>query len=397
MNPVAAPWVRTRLRTAPGAACALALLVALTACLAAAFPRALDRYADTSLHHDLRQARPDRTSVLLTTGQPDFGSDLEQWQQDMRPGALRERYDSALGIVAGRLPVDRSQSAYGVRTTETIEVPDPWLPRPSGWDPQVYLAAQHGLGDHARLHAGRLPRTSGAPVTATSDRVEAVVTTETAEALHIEVGAVLHVPRVARAPLAVHITGVLAPRDPDGAYWATQPVLRTPSLQKVPGPPGADTDKYWLGALLLAPEAGPALLGTAGSPVRYWQFAPDAGALHAHDLDRLNSSVAALESGPGLREVRSAVAPDADVSTDLDEVFASFDRLRSGIAPLVTVAAAGTGTVAGVVLLMAAGLAADRRRAELALLRARGASLRGLVGRLLAETSVAAVPAGAVG
>ncbi|MCG8968230.1 FtsX-like permease family protein [Streptomyces sp. CL12-4] len=397
MNPVAAPWVRTRLRTAPGAACALALLVALTACLAAAFPRALDRYADTSLHHDLRQARPDRTSVVLTTGQPDFGSDLEQWQQDMRTDALRERYDSALRVVAGRLPVDRSQSAYGVRTTETIEVPDPWLPRPSGWAPQVYLAAQHGLGDHARLHTGRLPRTSGAPVTAASDRVEAVVTTETAEALHIEVGAVLHVPRVARAPLAVHITGVLAPRDPDGAYWATQPVLRTPSLQKVPGPPGADTDKYWLGALLLAPDAGPALLGTAGSPVRYWQFAPDAGALHAHDLGRLNSSVAALESGPGLREVRSAVAPDADVSTDLDEVFAAFDRLRSGIGPLVTVAAVGTGTVAGVVLLMAAGLAADRRRAELALLRARGASLRGLVGRLLAETSVAAVPAGAVG
>ncbi|MYR46315.1 ABC transporter permease, partial [Streptomyces sp. SID5910] len=110
-------------------------------------------------------------------------------------------------------------------------------------------------------------------------------------------------------------------------------------------------------------------------------------------LDRLNSSVAALESGPGLREVRSAVAPDVDVSTDLDEVFAAFDRLRSGIGPLVMVAAVGTGTVAGVVLLMAAGLAADRRRAELALLRARGASLRGLVGRLLAETSVVAVPA----
>lgn len=45
VKPVSAPWVRTRLRTAPGAAWALALLVALTACLAAAFPRALDRYA----------------------------------------------------------------------------------------------------------------------------------------------------------------------------------------------------------------------------------------------------------------------------------------------------------------------------------------------------------------
>ncbi|MFG3150730.1 FtsX-like permease family protein [Streptomyces sp. NPDC048219] len=396
MNPVAAPWVRTRLRTAPGAACALALLVALTACLAAAFPRALDRYADASLHHDLRQARPDRTGVVLTTARPDAGADLEQWQRDMRPGALRERYDSALGIVAGRLPVDRAQSAYGVRTTESIEVAEPWLPRPSGVAPQVHLAAQDGLGDHARLRTGRLPR-SGAPVTAATGQVEAAVTAETAEALHIEPGAVIHVPRVGGAPLAVRVTGVLAPRDPDGAYWATRPGLRTPSLEKVPGPPGADTDKYWVGTLLLAPDAGPVLLTTTGSPERYWQFAPATGALHAHRLDRLTSSVAALESGPGLRELRSAVAPDVDVSTDLDEVFAAFDRLRSGIGPLVTVAAVGTGTVAGVVLLMAAGLAADRRRAELALLRARGASLRGLVGRLLAETSVAAVPAGALG
>lgn len=46
---------------------------------------------------------------------------------------------------------------------------------------------------------------------------------------------------------------------------------------------------------------------------------------------------------------------------------------------------------------MAGGLAGDRRRAELALLRARGASVRGLAGRLLAETAVVAVPAGALG
>ncbi|GAA4939220.1 hypothetical protein GCM10023238_01130 [Streptomyces heliomycini] len=46
------------------------------------------------------------------------------------------------------------------------------------------------------------------------------------------------------------------------------------------------------------------------------------------------------------------------------------------------------------VLLMAGGLAADRRRGELTLLRARGGSLRGVAGRLLAETAVVAVPRG---
>ncbi|MBD0418374.1 ABC transporter permease [Streptomyces sp. TRM S81-3] len=397
MNPVAAPWVRTRLRAAPGAACALALLVALTACLAAAFPRAMDRYADAGLHRALEQARPDRTGILLTAPQPDLLLTPQQRQEALRPGPLRERYDKALAAVDRPLVVDRAASTYGVRTTQSLKVPDPWLPRPSGLPPQLVLATPHGLGDHARLHSGRLPRVTGAPVTAATSAVEAAVTTETARSLRIEVGSVLHVPGVERPPLTVRVTGILAPRAPEGAYWATQPLLRTPALVTVPGSTGPDPDQYWLGALLLAPEAAPALLGTAGNPVRYWQLASEYDALHAHDLDRLKTAVAALESGPGLRAVRSAVDPATDVGTDLDEVFASFDRLRSDIGPLIAVAAVGTATVAGVVLLMAGGLAADRRRAELALLRARGASLRGVAGRLLAETAVVALPAGALG
>ncbi|MFB6786609.1 FtsX-like permease family protein [Streptomyces olivaceus] len=398
VKPVSAPWVRTRLRTAPGAAWALAVLVALTACLAAAFPRALDRYADAGLDRALTQARPDRTSVLVTAPQPDPALSARERAESMRPERLAGRYGKVLAAVEGApLPVDRARSAYGVRTTEGLPVPEPWLPQPSGLPAQFYLAAQAGLGDHAEIGSGRLPRATGGPVTVATGALEAAVTVETARALRIKVGSVLHVPGVERAPFTVRVTGVLAPRDPDGAYWSAQPVLRKPSLMRVPGPPGADHQHYWLGALLLAPEAGPALLGTAGTPVRYWQAAPDTGALHAHDLSALTSAVAALESGPGLREVRAGVDPAADVSTDLDEVFAAFGELRSGIGPLVSVAAVGAGTVAGVVLLMAGGLAADRRRAELALLRARGASLRGVAGRLLAETSVVALPAGALG
>ncbi|MEV5804816.1 FtsX-like permease family protein [Streptomyces parvulus] len=399
MGPVSALRVRTRLRAAPGAAWALAVLVALTACLAAAFPRALDRYADAGLDRALALARPDRTSVLVTAPQPDFGLSPGEREEALRPDPLAVRYAGAVAAADRRAPltVDREQSTYGVRTTEGVTVPEPWLPMPSGIPPQFHFAAQHGLGDHARVGSGRLPRVTGAPVTARTGALEAAVTTETARRLRIEVGSVLHVPRVGGRPLTVRITGVLVPRDPDGAYWSTQPVLREPSLTRVPGPPGADREQYWLGALLLAPDAGPALLGTSGMPVRYWQLAPDTGALHAHDVDRLVSAVAALESGPGLREMRAEVDPLADVGTDLDETAVAFEGLRSGIGPLIAVAATGAGTVAGVVLLMAGGLAADRRRAELALLRARGASLRGVAGRLLAETAVVALPAGALG
>src|SRR5690606_8138084 len=155
--------------------------------------------------------------------------------------------------------------------------------------------------------------------------------------------------------------------------------------------------QYWKGALLLPPDAAPALLGTATEPYRYWNLAPAVDSLHGHDVPRLRTAVAATESGPALQRVREATSPLVSATSDLDEVLAHCERLRTAIGPLVAVAAFGTGTVAAVVLLMAGGLAAGRRRAELTLLRARGGSLTGLGGRLLAETAVVALPAAALG
>ncbi|CAL9465452.1 hypothetical protein SUDANB15_02705 [Streptomyces sp. enrichment culture] len=401
---VAAPWVRTRLRTAPGAAAALALLVAVTAFLAAALPLVTDRYGDAGLRRALETAGPDRTTVRLFAPPDGFvvesgrqGTDGRGWdgpEASLRPDAMRDSYAAVLASAGRSLPLDPGQSTHGVRTTGKLTVPDPWLSRPDDLPPRFSLVAQHGLADHARLRAGRLPEARGT-VTATTRTVEAAVSSETARKLNIGVGSVLHVPGTGRAPLAVRVTGIVDPRAPRGAYWSTDPLLRTPGLVTVPGDP--ERSRYWIGALLLAPGAAPAMLGTPGGPERYWQLAPSVSALRGHDLPRLTSAVASLVSGPLLRQARTATSPDAEADTSLDDVLADHARLRSAIGPLVSVAVFGTGTVAAAVLLVAGGLAADRRRAELALLRARGGSLRGLAGRLLAETAVVAVPAAALG
>ncbi|MFI1413704.1 FtsX-like permease family protein [Streptomyces sp. NPDC020707] len=394
-EPPVAPWIRTRLRAAPGAAVALALLVLATVCLAASFPRAVDRYEDAGLRRAVSDATALRTSVQMSAPPPSLGASQAERESVLHPASVRERYQRILKVIERPLVADPDQSAYGVRTTKSLEAPEKWLPRPTGLPAQMTLVAQNGLADHARLREGRLPRADGT-VTAATPELEAAVTTETARRLHIKVGAVVHVPAVERAPLAVRVTGIVAPRDREGAYWATQPVLRTPSLVRLPTQ-GAEPSIYWLGALLLAPDAAPALLGTPGAPARYWQLAPAPAALTASELPRLASAIAALESGPGLLKVRALTDPEADASTDLDDVLASYAGLRSGIRPLVAVAAFGSASVAAVVLLMAGGLAADRRRGELALLRARGVSLRGLTARLFAETAVVAVPAAALG
>ncbi|MCL6734600.1 ABC transporter permease [Streptomyces neyagawaensis] len=392
--PHAGAGLRTRLRAFAGTSVALALLVAVTAALAAAYPRAVDRYGDAGLRRAIEQARPDRTSVQIQAAPPWMAS-LQQMESLLRVGPLAKARAEALAAAEAPLVPDRAQSAYGVRTTVPLETSEPWLAQPAGLPAQVVLAAQQDLASHSRLSAGRLPRTTGEPVTATTESVEAAVTADTARTLHIKVGSVIRVPGSGRGPLAVRITGIVVPRSPDGAYWSALPVLRTPALSRVPGSQLAEV--YWLGGLLLAPDAGPALLGTPGRPERYWNVAPDLATLRGHDLDRLASSVAALESGPGVQRLRAAVDDELEAQTNLDEVLADHARLRSGIEPLLVIAAVGTGSLAVIVLAMAGGVAADRRRAELALLRARGASLPGLAARLLAETAAVAVPAGALG
>ncbi|ULR49150.1 ABC transporter permease [Streptomyces deccanensis] len=386
--------LRIRLRAFAGTSVALALLVAVTAALAAAYPRAVDRYADAGLRRAVEQALPDQTTVQTRVPLPWMDS-VAETEAALRVGPLDKARAEILAAAEAPLLPDPAQSSYGVRTTVPMEASDPWLPQPGGRPAQLVLAAQQELASHARLSAGRLPRTTGAPVTAATARVEAAVTVETARTLDIRVGSVIHLPGSARAPLAVRITGIVVPRVPEGAYWSALPVLRTPALSRRPDLP--PNEVHWLGGLLLAPDAGPVLLGTPGRPERYWNVAPDIDTLRGHDLDRLASAVAALESGPGVQRLRTVVDAGLEAETNLDEVLADHARLRSGIAPLLLLAAVGTGSLAVIVLAMAGGVAADRRRAELALLRARGASLPGLAVRLLAETAAVAVPAGALG
>ncbi|MET7732411.1 FtsX-like permease family protein [Streptomyces sp. NPDC005402] len=396
------PWVRTRLRTAPGTALWLALLVALTACLAAAFPRAVDRYEDAGLRGAVEQARPDRTSIEVFAPQPSPMLTPHDRENVLRPGVLAAQYAKVRARVPRALALDAGQSTYGVRTTANLTAEDPWLPRPTGKPAKVTLVAQAGLGAHSSVVRGRLPRADD-EVTATTPEVEAAVTAETAKFLRIKVGSVIHTPAAGRT-LPIRVTGIVRPHAPKGAYWSTHPILRSPSLIREPAP---SVDMYWLGALLIAPEAAPIMLATPGLPEPYWQLAPSEQALRARDAPRLRSALASLEAGPALRKLRlsidgpvtelTQITGQTEVLTDLDEVLIAYDRFREGVAPLVAIAAVGTGTVAAVVLLMAGGLIADRRRTELALLRARGASLRGLTARLFAETAVVAVPAGALG
>jgi putative ABC transport system permease protein len=410
--PGAAPWVRTRLRAAPGGAVALALLVLVTAFLAAAFPRGVDTYEDREARRLVTGAAATERNVALTLP-PDPEVLFEDRLESM----------SAKAVAAYARPVQREfrdplrartgQVSYGVRTRPVLVADDPWLPRTDGQRPEVQLDARAGVGERARVVDGRLPEptaygasgAAGGGAGARADEVvfEAAVSAATADELNIRVGSRLHLPQ-AEGTLVVHVTGIVEPKAPRSDYWSVDPLLRTPELRQRPA--SLEPQRYWTAALLLHPGSGPALFaGTQAYDLSrdepatgpYWNVPVAGGALTGRDVPAVLDALSGLQEGPAYQRLTERIGTGLDVSTDAAGLLNGYTGLRDAVTPVVAVAAFGVGAVAAVVLGMGGGLAASRRRAELALLRSRGGSLRGIAVRLLAENAAVVLPAAAAG
>ncbi|WP_030414414.1 FtsX-like permease family protein [Streptomyces sp. NRRL S-1448] len=384
MNALTRPGrLGVRLRTARGAALALGALVLVTAFLAAAFPRGVTAYETAGLRAALASAPPEQRAVEISVGRadvtgPDPAAGYAPAALDRQDRAIRALFRAPLRALA-------ADAVHGVRTTKPLAAGDSWLPRPDGVAPELSLYAASGVGRHATVTEGRLPR-AAAPGAGT---LEAAVTTATARTLHLRTGRTLHL-----NGLTVRVSGLLAPREPQGDYWAADPLRAAPRRDVTDGTPA---QRFWRAGLLLAPGDGPALPATDGEPEKFWHFPVDAGALTAGDAPLLRERVLSVEHGATLARLRAVAGTGALADSAVDGLLDGYARTRAAIAPVIAVAAFGLGTVAAIVLLMAGALTADRRRPELALLRARGASLVGLAGRLAAETAVVALPAAAVG
>ncbi len=394
-----APWVRTRLRTAPGAAVALGVLVLVTAFLAAAYPRAVDRYQDAGLRHALGTAPSEQRAVQVTLDP----SSVPDGRLVRTPEKLRGTLQEIVRTLPAPLTADLADSAYGVRVHQPLVGQDTWLPRLSLEPAELALSTRSDLARHSRLVEGRAavhpPSGAGVKDDFTADgpevALEGVVTRATARDLRIKVGAVLHLAqRSGGGNTAVRVTGIVEPLRPTSMYWDVRPTLHTPVVKAADM--SGETD-FWSAEVLLPLEAGPDLPAGQAEPAPFWDLAPRTDALAAPDAAPLTSAVASLESGPAQSLLRERAKVTTVLTTDLETLVARHLASRATIDPVVAVAGYGIGTVAGVVLLMMGALASARRYGELALLRARGGSVRGMAGRLCAELAVVAVPAAAVG
>jgi putative ABC transport system permease protein len=378
--------VAERLRAGRAGALATFALVLVTAFLAAAVPRTVDRYQDQALRQAVAHARPqDRGLDLSATDSSGAGDSLLPSSGDMVEQTFRELVRSPIHLAS-------SGPVYGARTSKESPSPDPQLPRTSPLPPAASLVAQAGLDSHVRVVNGRMPApaTGNAPTT-----VEAAVTQKTASVLHLRVGQQVHLQGQGRETVVV--SGIVAPRDPRSPFWTEDDDLLAPQLSHGPSAPGDPPPTYWHFTMLVDRDATAGFLPLGTGVDFYWHNPVDTGRLTAHQIPAVLAEISSLQSGPLSERLQKNTGFGLRVDEGLGALLGEFAAQRSASTPLVLVATVGVGVTAFVVLLMAGGLAAERRRGETVLLRARGSSLAGVVRRLTAETAAVAVPGGAAG
>ncbi|MFF7634279.1 FtsX-like permease family protein [Kitasatospora sp. NPDC008050] len=392
-----APWVRARLRSSRAAALLLALLVLGSTFLAAALPRTLDRDSDQALAKLLSDTTPHARSLTASVESDSPGrsrSAYSPWVLDQVAQRLR-------GDLTAPLAPSPDEDSYGASSGYRY-LTDPALPRPEGEDPTLSLFTLHGQDSHLRLVAGKLPDGHSLDDDG-NGHFDIALAKPVADRLGLGVGATLNTskltalarsrPHAAEPSVQAVVVGIFEPTDPNQALWSTAGCLTSPCLGSVGTPPTT----YWESNALVAPEDLSALPQWNAAKL-FWQIPIDRHHLHSYQLDQAQRLIGSMLDGPLATALSSGVGvPGLRPASMLPDIFTQARNQQAAAAPLHAIGPIGAGAVALVVLLLAAGLAVDRRRAELLLLRARGGSLAAIGGRLLAETAVLVVPAAALG
>jgi putative ABC transport system permease protein len=373
--------VRTRLRAAPLASLLAAVLAFGAVFLAAALPRALDRSADQALHADLRRVEQTDTQLQVEAGPrsrtgPERARDL-----DADVAALR-------GQLGPHLPLDAHDVAYGERSAQPRELPDPGLARPEGVSPRLGLLYVAHFGDHARLVAGHWP--NAAP---RGGVVQIVLSQPVARTLGVHIGQLLHTTAFMSGAFRVQVVGLYAPDDPAGRFWAGLSCAAGACLVPLPG--GDDPPKYWLASAMIGPEslAVTDAWGT-NQGQDFWWLPVDYARLSSGTLPLTRAELASWVGGPTQQAAAEATGRfNLLTGSPLLDLLDQAAARQAAIRPLTALGPAGLAGVVAVVLCLAAGLTAEKRAAELHLLRARGGSRGGLLLRLLGESLVTVLPA----
>jgi hypothetical protein len=349
--------VRRSLADWPVVLAAWLLLVSATTLLATGVVYG-DAVASSGLHRSILAANPGtRTAVVTLSAEPGSIDDLD--------AAIRPIVSTAIAASGGEV----------ARVVGTGTFADPAVASDQVHDLTTFESIA-GLDGHATLIDGAWPRAGGTPV-------EATVSDAAAAAMDLHVGDRRSF--VSRNDPLIRVDVVVSgiwQADPSDAIWLGDP-LETTGVH--------DEGTFSTRGPLFVDETDlTALVGDKARVELSWRVLPDIAALRIDRIDDLRNGVDRLASQL-LAGLPASVSPRVVTSMPalLDGVGRSVLVSRSGVI-LLTIQFA---VLAGYSIVLVAGMLVERRRAEIALMRSRGASSLHLVLMAVIEATLLAVPA----
>ena len=389
----------------PGPAWALALVALLGAFVAVAGPREF-----TALQNDaLQQTITSAGSFGVIAG--------ESFQirstatTDQLTATQMQAVATAIGSqIGGPLAAPRA-ARWGSLTTPFRPVLNPPPRAILGAPPTVEIAYASGLGHYSQLASGSYPRAAvttghGSPAAVT---LQAAVTSATAATLGLHPGTVIQLGRDPAALLGdpsvrLKVTGILRPADPSAAFWTHDPSLAGPTPARI-----GNGAQIWQGGVFIGPAELPALetaetQGTLapGDVQAFWDSPLDTRALTGSQVPGAIQAMTTLQGR--LQETGIVVAGSLPAGLGSPNIsvqgvgnLTDFEATAAAVGATDSLLTVGLFAVAIILLLVCALVVAVAYRAELALLRARGASTVQVARRTAVRTAVVTGPALAAG
>lgn len=385
-------WWRRLVGTASGITIGFGVLVLACALVAVAGPRASEQLRTSAFRQILAREPALDTTIV---GRVDAGSLGFALHSQVGATQLTRTQAGLRHNLAGKVPLAAARSDWVGLTTPFAGFADHSPVVAPGVGTQFELLYRSDLGRHVRVLAGSLPaavaRRGGITV------VPVAVSEVTARRYGLTLGSRLALPSVS---LALRVTGIVAPVGPANPFWQFDPIAAAPVLVT----PGS-TPSYWQGAAFVPASALPAL-GSGYSPPEIqltWVFGLALSrltAVKAIGLARslpLTLGTAGVLGGVSQTDLQLGGLDNVTLTSGAASLLASFATEDGAVGNVLDLMSVSLAAVGAVVVLLAAWLMAERRRAEFAVLRARGAARRQLAVTAVSGSAIVAVPAAAAG
>ncbi len=397
--------LRSGLNKAVGAAGGTTLALALLVCgcvFAAMAGPALSLHARSqALHQITARLDPTVKTVQVGANWSDFVNSLMSFSAsgsqnipvsdlNLTASKLARTMQEIKASLAG-LPLPLGPGAWYGLSANAAEVSSGAAPAATleGAQPRLEVLYRNPLTSNASLVAGSYA--AGAEPAGT---VAVAVTLQTAARFGLHPGS-----RVTLGPptgtITLVVTAIVRPQAAGSTFWTQDPLAIQPSVVTPAG-----QKPFWAGGVFADPGQLGAMQTAFASPglEMNWEFPLALGSLNADQAQGLaNALNRATTVTLGLTGPLEPAADNLNVTSPLIPNLALFLSTQSGIETVLLLLSVSLIVIAAAVILLAARMLVVRRGEELAMLRARGGSLRQVIALMLRGALFAAVPAAAAG